>query len=69
MAEDTRLDEIVMREMRVKADLLDPNITEIDVGQFTMAQLGLSFVVCGRDGRMWQQAPQGGKLKLIGRIT
>lgn len=38
-------------------------VNEIEIGQFTVGQLGLSPVVVDRNGRLWRHEP--GRLTLI----
>lgn len=50
------------REQAVR-DAIDAAADIIDIGQFTMSQLGLSPVVVDKTGRLWRHDP--GRLTLI----
>jgi len=56
---------IKAREARVKSAIAGREL-EVDIGSFTMAQLGLSLVVADERGGLWNL--RGQKLVLVGAI-
>lgn len=46
---------LLAKEQRVRDQILDPNVTEVDTHAFCMDQLGLKYPLVGKDGRLWVQ--------------
>lgn len=48
------LDDLLARETKLRADLCDPNVTQIDMpGAFFAQQVGLHTIMCDPIGRIW----------------
>lgn len=51
---DPRLDHILAREAKLRSDLCDPGVTEINMPQvFFAEQVGLHTIMCDPIGRIW----------------
>ncbi len=59
------LQALLQREAKVKEQILDPNITEVETYGFGMQQLGLELALIGKDGRIWGHLNEAGKLQMV----
>lgn len=59
------LQALLQREAKVKYQILDPAVTEVETYGFGMSQLGLELALVGKDGRIWGHLNDAGKLQMI----
>jgi len=57
---------LLERESRIRKEILDPGVTEVETLGFSMSQLGLELCLVGKDGRLWGHTDKvSGKLQMV----
>lgn len=59
------LQALLAKEAKVKEQILDPSMTEVETYGFSMSQIGLELALVGKDGRIWGHLGDHGKLMMI----
>lgn len=59
------LQALLQREAKIKEQILDRAVTEVDTLGFSMQQLGLELALIGKDGRIWGHLNEAGKLQMV----